>query len=77
MPLIPKIPKELGTLEGRKFLERVQRLITRIEGRVRMDGSIIPETLADADAENNSVYFSSTQSKLVYKDGSGVVNDLY
>jgi hypothetical protein len=34
-------------------------------------------TLEDADAENNTVYYSSTASKLVYKDGTGTVNNLY
>jgi len=37
----------------------------------------IPDTLADGDAPNNSLYYSSTQSKLVYKDGAGSVHDLY
>jgi len=35
------------------------------------------ETLADASAQNNSVYYSSTQSKLVYKDSGGTINNLY
>lgn len=34
-------------------------------------------TLADAAAPNNSVYYSSDQSKLVFKDSGGTVNDLY
>ena len=29
------------------------------------------------DAANNSLYYSETQSKLVYKDGAGAVNVLY
>ena len=41
------------------------------------DGTIQPTTLADADAANNSIYYSSDQSKLVYKDGGGTVRDLY
>lgn len=32
---------------------------------------------ADADAPLSSLYYSSTQSKLVWKDSAGVVNDLY
>ena len=44
---------------------------------VRANGSLMPASLADADAANNSVYFSTTANKLVYKDGSGVVNALY
>ncbi|MCA9496851.1 MAG: hypothetical protein KC589_07935 [Nanoarchaeota archaeon] len=37
---------------------------------------IIP-TYADSAAPNSSVYYSSTQSKLVYKDSGGTVNNLY
>lgn len=40
-------------------------------------GYITPITSADGDAPNNSIYYSSTQSKLVYKDSGGTVNDLY
>lgn len=36
-----------------------------------------PVTLADASAENNTIYYSSDQSKLVYKDLNGSVQDLY
>lgn len=41
------------------------------------DGTIRPVHMADASATNNSIYYSLTQSKLVYKDSSGVVNSLY
>lgn len=34
-------------------------------------------TLADADAPNSTLYYSSTQSKLVWKDSGGVVRNLY
>lgn len=44
---------------------------------IRNNGAIMPATLADADAANNSIYYSSTASRLVYKDGAGVVNNLY
>lgn len=40
-------------------------------------GAWKPPTIADASATNNSVYYSSTGSKLVYKDSGGVVNNLY
>lgn len=36
-----------------------------------------PPTLADAAAPKNSVYFSSTGSKLSYKDASGTIHALY
>ncbi len=41
------------------------------------DNSIRPTTLADTSAPNNSIYYSSTQSKLVYKDSGGTVKVLY
>jgi len=34
-------------------------------------------SMADADAPNSTLYFSTTASKLVWKDASGVVNNLY
>lgn len=48
-----------------------------LDNKFRADGSFIPASLADADAANNSVYYSTTQAKLVYKDASGTVRDLY
>jgi hypothetical protein len=38
---------------------------------------IRPASLADSSAPANSIYYSTTQSKLVYKDGSSVVHNLY
>ncbi len=36
-------------------------------------GSITPATLADVDAPNGSLYYSSTAAKLVFKNAAGVV----
>lgn len=36
-----------------------------------------PPTLSDANAPNNSVYFSSDAGKLVYKGNDAVIHDLY
>jgi hypothetical protein len=36
-----------------------------------------PSVFADTDAPNNSIYYSTTASKLVYKNSAGVVNALY
>jgi hypothetical protein len=51
----------------------------RISGiaRINADGSFSPPTLTDAAAANNTMYYSSTQSKLVYKDSGGTVHALY
>jgi len=45
--------------------------------QIRGDGTLAPASLADSNAVNNSLYYSETQSKLVYKDGAGAVNVLY
>lgn len=37
----------------------------------------VPKTSTDAGAMANSIYYSSTQSKLVYKDPGGTVHNLY
>jgi len=38
---------------------------------------LIPASMADSAATNNSIYYSTTASKLVYKDDAGAVNNLY
>jgi hypothetical protein len=40
-------------------------------------GAFRPPSLADSSANNGTIYYSTTQSKLVYKDSSGTVNNLY
>lgn len=40
-------------------------------------GGINPASMADGSANNNSIYYSTTASKLVYKDSGGTVNALY
>lgn len=44
---------------------------------VAKNGAFKPASLADANAENNTLYYSTDAGKLVYKDGGGVVNNLY
>lgn len=39
--------------------------------------SITPASLADAAAPNGTLYYSTTASKLVFKDSGGTVNNLY
>ena len=50
---------------------------TKLFGRLIPTGEVEPASLADASAANNSIYFSTTANKLVFKDSSGVVNNLY
>jgi hypothetical protein len=44
---------------------------------VNGDGSVTPASLADTSAANNTIYYSTTASKLVFKDSAGTVNVLY
>ena len=44
---------------------------------VSKEGAFKPAAMADSAAPNNSMYFSTTANKLVYKDASGLVNNLY
>jgi hypothetical protein len=41
------------------------------------NGFMRPISSNDAGAPNNSIYYSTTQNKLVYKDSGGTVHDLY
>ena len=45
--------------------------------RVKKDGSIQPASLSDSAATNNSMYYSTTQNKMCYKDSSGTVHTMY
>ena len=46
-------------------------------GDVTLKGMLHPTSSTDASASNNSVYYSTTASKLVYKDSGGTVHNLY
>jgi len=46
-------------------------------GAIGSNGVWKPPHLADASAPNDSIYYSTTANKLVYKDSGGVVNNLY
>ena len=45
--------------------------------KVLAGGGVEPASMADSSAPNNSIYYSTTASKLVYKDSGGTVNNLY
>ena len=60
----------------REDVSEFTALISNIQ-KFNNDGSLAIVSLADADAVNNSLYFSTTQAKLVYKDNNGVINNLY
>lgn len=44
---------------------------------IAASGAFLPVSLADGSAPNSSIYYSTTASRLVYKDSGGVVNNLY
>lgn len=44
---------------------------------IAKNGAIKPASLADASAENSTLYYSTDASKLVFKDSGGTVNALY
>jgi hypothetical protein len=44
---------------------------------ITANGAIKPASLADSAAPNGSIYYSTTASKLVFKDSGGTVNNLY
>ena len=44
---------------------------------VTANGGFSPASMADASAANNTLYYSTDASKLVYKDAGGAVNNLY
>lgn len=48
-----------------------------IHGNIVPTKAFKPASLADSVAPNNAIYYSTTASKLVYKDSGGTVNNLY
>ena len=67
--------QKLGLLPAHLYLS--QDLPKWVEGIFNPDGSIKPASLSDAAAKNHSIYYSTTASKIVYKDNSGTVHALY
>jgi hypothetical protein len=57
-------------------LQEWQNSAGSVLSAIKSDGSIQPASLADSAATNNSIYYSTTLSKLVYKNSSGAVSQL-
>lgn len=57
--------------------DTVKDALDHINININNDNFIIPKSSADASAPNNSIYYSTDQSKLVYKDPGGNINNLY
>ena len=75
---MPSIQRPVHNDDDNPRLKSWREFITSVlTMRVRPDGSFVPPSMADASAKNNSIYYSTTASKLVYKDSGGTVNNLY
>lgn len=77
LPKVPLLPTSIGDNE----LGFIRALFAQLSVIDRTVNELItvtqPETLTDLLGKNNSIYFSSTQNKLVYKDQGGTVHALY
>ncbi len=58
-------------------LQEWQNNSSTVLAAIKSNGAFSPASLADSSAANNTIYYSTTASKLVYKDGSGTINNLY
>lgn len=59
------------------LLLQIARLLEFLEANSISEGFFLPVSSADADAPNNSIYYSTDATVLVYKDAGGVVHNLY
>jgi hypothetical protein len=66
-----------GLASNTANLQEWQNNAGTVLSAIKPDGSIQPASMADSAATNNSIYYSTTASKLVYKDAAGTVNNLY
>jgi hypothetical protein len=55
----------------------VKDAFDNVVARIDTNGFFKPVSSDDASAPNDSIYYSTTQSKLVYKDSGGTVHDLH
>ena len=69
LPLVPGVSG--GYVNASITVDIYGRIIHAEEGPIR------PPSMADSEAALNTVYYSTTASKLVYKDSLGTVNNLY
>jgi hypothetical protein len=70
------VTKSLAVL-GELHYATDTKILYIFDGTNNIPVSSKPVHLADADAENDSIYYSTDAGKLVYKDSGGTVNDLY
>jgi hypothetical protein len=80
--IVPRSMSQTGLLvrnivSGTGYLTEYQTSAGALLSAVRGDGSTKPPALVDASAANDSIYYSTDAGKLVYKDSTGTVNNLY
>lgn len=59
------------------LLFRIARALETLEQNSISDGFFLPVSSTDALAPNSSIYYSTTASKLVFKDSVGTIHNLY
>lgn len=69
---IPLVPINITDIR-----ELSRRLATTINIMLRSPIYVRPIKSYDADAPNETIYYSLDASKLAYKDDTGTVNNLY
>lgn len=72
MAIINNIERNVENL-----LKQILQALTKLKDESIQDGYFLPVSSADADAPNNSIYYSTDSSKLVFKDSLGTPHDLY
>lgn len=78
MTVINPPPIFNGTVPPSGFFEKLTTSLYQLWFAMGGQGKgIFPPTLTDALAEKGTLYYSSTASKLVFKDSAGVVHALY
>jgi hypothetical protein len=78
IPQFPNLRAEMekvGLLAAFKWLS--QDWFQYVTSWLHPSNAYKPPHLTDAAAENDSVYYSVTASKMVYKDSAGAVHNLY
>lgn len=58
-------------------LQNGETISNATDGSITIDGFLEVKSSADTAAPNSSLYYSTDQSKLVYKDSGGTVRDLW
>lgn len=78
MPLWNNAIREILTKLGLKpLVDWFNSFDNYMSGLFNTDNSLKPPWMADTSAPNDSMYYSTTTSKLTYKDSSGTVHALY